>query len=309
MIRWPGVVKPGTEINDIFSHEDWLPTFVAAAGEPDIKEKLLTGYEAIGKTFKVHLDGYDQRDLLAGTGPGKRKEYFYWTDDGNLCGLRYEQWKIVFMEQRAHGLDVWQDPLITLRFPQAFQYPSRPLRAGRQRCGRLRSVACRTCLRARSGAGFRGPAPEDLRRFSAPAEARQLLTQRGAGESFSPPAAQACGEAVPNGLKSITVAPSRVAARPRGAGNRSMAVVNDSASRQTIAQRARNELREYALLSAYLFVCFGALILQGGGTWRVGYQLSAIRVGGHQGADPGEVHNARPHDRFAGPRRRQLPGN
>jgi arylsulfatase A-like enzyme len=126
MIRWPGVVKPGSEISEIVSHEDWVPTFVAAAGESDVKEKLLAGYEAAGKTFKVHLDGYDQRDLLAGTGPGKRKEYFYWTDDGSLCGLRYEQWKIVFMEQRAHGLDVWQDPLITLRFPKLFNIRADP---------------------------------------------------------------------------------------------------------------------------------------------------------------------------------------
>src|SRR4029077_9264510 len=115
MIRWPGVVKPGTEINDLVSHEDWVPTLVAAAGEPNVTEKLLTGYQAAGKTFKVHLDGYDQRDLLAGTGPSKRKEYFYWTDDGNLAALRYERWKLLFMEQRAEGLDVWQDPLVTLR--------------------------------------------------------------------------------------------------------------------------------------------------------------------------------------------------
>ena len=86
MIRWPGVVKPGTEINDIVSHEDWVPTLVAAAGEPEVKEKLLTGYEAAGKTFKVHLDGYDQRDLLSGAGPSQRQEFFYWTDDGNLAG-------------------------------------------------------------------------------------------------------------------------------------------------------------------------------------------------------------------------------
>ena len=85
-MRWPGVIKPGTEINEITSHEDFVPTLVAAAGEPNVKEKLLTGYAAAGKTFKVHLDGYDQRDLLAGTGPGKRQEFFYWTDDGGLAG-------------------------------------------------------------------------------------------------------------------------------------------------------------------------------------------------------------------------------
>jgi arylsulfatase A-like enzyme len=135
VIRWPGVVKPGTEINDIVSHEDWVPTFVAAAGEPNVTEKLLTGYDAVGKTFKVHLDGYDQHDLLAGTGPSKRKEYFYWTDDGNLAGLRYERWKIVFMEQRAHGLDVWQDPLVTLRFPKLFDIRADPFEAADRDAG------------------------------------------------------------------------------------------------------------------------------------------------------------------------------
>ncbi|HZF32165.1 MAG TPA: sulfatase-like hydrolase/transferase, partial [Candidatus Angelobacter sp.] len=126
MIRWPGVVKPGTEINDIVSHEDWVPTLVAAAGEPKVTEKLLTGYQAADNTFKVHLDGYDQRDLLAGTGPGKRKEFFYWTDDGNLAGLRYERWKLLFLEQRAVGLDVWQDPLVPLRLPKLMDLRADP---------------------------------------------------------------------------------------------------------------------------------------------------------------------------------------
>src|SRR5215204_923324 len=125
-MRWPGVIKAGTEINHITSHEDWVPTLVAAAGEPSVKDKLLAGYQAVGKTFKVHLDGYDQRDVLAGTGPGKRQEYFYWTDDGNLAGLRYDRWKLVFMEQRAEGLDVWQDPLITLRFPKLIDLRADP---------------------------------------------------------------------------------------------------------------------------------------------------------------------------------------
>ncbi len=76
VMRWPGVIKPGTEINHITSHEDFVPTLVAAAGEASVTEKLLSGYQASGKTFKVHLDGYNQRDVLAGTGPGKREEYF-----------------------------------------------------------------------------------------------------------------------------------------------------------------------------------------------------------------------------------------
>ena len=125
-MRWPGVIKPGTEINHITSHEDWVPTLVAAAGEPNVKDKLLAGYQAAGKTFKVHLDGYDQRDVLAGTGPGKRQEYFYWTDDGNLAGVRYDRWKLVFMEQREEGLNVWENPLIPLRFPKLFDLRADP---------------------------------------------------------------------------------------------------------------------------------------------------------------------------------------
>jgi arylsulfatase len=97
-------VQPLTEINDIFSAEDWVPTLTAAAGEPDIKQKLLQGYSAGGKSFKVHLDGYDQRDLLAGEGPGKRREFFYWTDDCNLAGLRYKFDGCPRRDQRSHVL-------------------------------------------------------------------------------------------------------------------------------------------------------------------------------------------------------------
>jgi len=126
VIRWPGVIKPGTEINEITSHEDFVPTLIAAAGEPDVVAKCLTGYEAAGKTFKVHLDGYNQRPVLAGEGKGPRKEYFYWTDDGNLAGLRYERWKMVFLEQREEGLAVWENPLIPLRFPKLFDIKADP---------------------------------------------------------------------------------------------------------------------------------------------------------------------------------------
>jgi len=117
MIRWPGVVKPGTEINGIVSHEDWVPTFCAAAGEPNVTQKLLTGYAAAGKNFKVHLDGYNQTDYLAGKAEDPRKEYFYWTDDGSLAALRYDRWKILFLEQRAMGFKVWSEPLVPLRVP------------------------------------------------------------------------------------------------------------------------------------------------------------------------------------------------
>jgi arylsulfatase len=115
--RWPGVIKPGTVINDIFSHLDWMPTLLAAVGEPGVKEKLLKGHQADGKTFKVHLDGYDQTALLKGEGPSKRKEIFYITDDGDLSAVRHGKWKIVFNQQKAVGLDVWREPFIPVRFP------------------------------------------------------------------------------------------------------------------------------------------------------------------------------------------------
>jgi arylsulfatase len=126
MIRWPGVIKPGTVLNDVVSHEDWVPTLVAAAGNPNVKEQLLTGYAAAGKTFKVHLDGYNLSDYLGGKAPDPRKEFFYFNDDGALVALRYNQYKVVFAEQRASGFDVWQEPFVPLRVPKLFNLRSDP---------------------------------------------------------------------------------------------------------------------------------------------------------------------------------------
>jgi len=126
VIRWPGVIKPGTINNDIFSHEDMLPTLLAAAGDPDVTAKLLKGMKVGDKTFKVHLDGYNITDALAGKAPDPRHEFFYWNDDGSLVGLRYDNWKIVFQEQRAEGFDVWQEPFVSLRVPKIFNLRSDP---------------------------------------------------------------------------------------------------------------------------------------------------------------------------------------
>jgi arylsulfatase len=125
-IRWPGVIQPGTVNNDIFAHEDMLPTLLAAAGVPDVKEQLLKGMKVGDKTFKVHLDGYNVTDALAGKSPDPRHEFFYFNDDGSLVGLRYNQWKIVFAEQRAHGFDVWQEPFVPLRAPRVFNIRADP---------------------------------------------------------------------------------------------------------------------------------------------------------------------------------------
>jgi len=96
VVRWPGVIEPGSINNEIFSHEDWLPTFLAAAGDPDIVEKLKKGHQANGKSFKVHIDGYNQMDLLSGKGESKRKEIFYFDDRGSLNAVRINDWKVHF---------------------------------------------------------------------------------------------------------------------------------------------------------------------------------------------------------------------
>jgi arylsulfatase len=127
LIKWPGVIEPGTVYNDIFSHEDMLPTIMAAVGEADIKEKLLSGHSAIGRDYKVHIDGYNLLPYFKGeVEEAPRRYFFYWSDDGALANLRYDQWKLVFLEQRAHGLDVWQDPPVELRFPKLFNLRTDP---------------------------------------------------------------------------------------------------------------------------------------------------------------------------------------
>jgi arylsulfatase len=128
MIRWPGHIPAGVVTNEIVSAMDMLPTFLAAAGEPDVKEKLLTGHQAGSKTFKVHLDGYNMLPFLTVQGErSPRIEFFYFSDDGDLVAIRYDNWKIVFMEQRVKGtLAVWSDPFIPLRVPKMFNLRTDP---------------------------------------------------------------------------------------------------------------------------------------------------------------------------------------
>jgi arylsulfatase len=128
MIRWPGHIKPGQVSNGIFAALDWFPTLLAAAGEPDIKNKLLTGYASGGKTFRVHLDGYNQLPFLTGAqDKSARKEFFYINDDAQLVAIRYENWKAVFCEQKTPGtLDIWAEPFTCRRLPKLFNLRSDP---------------------------------------------------------------------------------------------------------------------------------------------------------------------------------------
>jgi arylsulfatase len=128
MIRWPGQVQAGTIANEMVSGLDWFPTLLAAAGDPGVKEKLKKGTTALGKRFKVHLDGYDQLPYLTGKQEkSARSAFFYFNDDGDLVCLRYENWKVVFMEQRAQGtLLVWGEPFTPLRFVKMYDLRADP---------------------------------------------------------------------------------------------------------------------------------------------------------------------------------------
>ncbi len=126
LIKWPGTIKPGTIVNDIGSHEDILTTVVAAAGDTTVKEDLLKGRKIGDMTYKVHLDGYNLGPALKGESEWPRKEFIYWTDDGSVAALRYNNWKMVFLEQRGHGFDVWQEPFVQLRLPKLFNLRTDP---------------------------------------------------------------------------------------------------------------------------------------------------------------------------------------
>ena len=127
LLRWPGVIKPGSIINDIASHEDMLPTILAAAGDADVKQKLLTGMKVGSRTYKVHLDGYDLGPALAGkASTWPRDEMLYWSDDGDMMALRFKNWKAVFAEQTAEGFEVWRRPLEKLRLPLILNLRSDP---------------------------------------------------------------------------------------------------------------------------------------------------------------------------------------
>ena len=118
MIRWPGRITAGRLSNEIFAGEDWLPTLLAAAGAPDVKESLLTGRRVGDRTFKVHLDGYNQLPYLTGQAKeSARKDFFYFNDDGELAALRYGRWKVHFQVQEHHGFEVWAGGWTPLRVP------------------------------------------------------------------------------------------------------------------------------------------------------------------------------------------------
>jgi arylsulfatase len=128
MVRWPGKIKPGQVSSDIVAHLDWLPTLLAVAGDPDVTNKLLKGFKVGSITYKVHLDGYNLVPYLTGqVSKSPRESFFYVNDDQQLTGLRYDNWKMVFLEQRAPGtLRVWSEPFVSLRVPKMFNLRTDP---------------------------------------------------------------------------------------------------------------------------------------------------------------------------------------
>jgi arylsulfatase len=130
-IRWPGVIRPGTIHNDIFSHYDLIPTFCAAAGEPDVVAKCRAGHRAGNKTFKVHLDGFNLMPFFKGDAKeAPRNEFLYWSDDGDLFAIRVGDWKIHFIQQTHTGLDDWRKGFETFRIPQPFNLRADPFERG-----------------------------------------------------------------------------------------------------------------------------------------------------------------------------------
>jgi arylsulfatase A-like enzyme len=128
VVRWPGKIEAGAVSNGIVQHHDWLPTFLAMAGDPDVSEKLKTGYEAAGRSYKNHIDGYNLVPYLTGeVKESPRQLFVYLSDDNDVLGVRYDNWKIVFMEQRCAGtLQVWSEPFVRLRLPKLFNLRTDP---------------------------------------------------------------------------------------------------------------------------------------------------------------------------------------
>jgi arylsulfatase len=131
--RWPGVIKPGQIINEMASLQDFIPTFAAANGEPDLVEKVKKGYKIGDTTFKVHLDGVNLLPFLSGKEQKSPREGFiYWSDDGDCMAMRIGRYKVVFAEQRSKGLDVWREPLSVLRIPKFFDLRADPFERGEE---------------------------------------------------------------------------------------------------------------------------------------------------------------------------------
>ena len=190
-VRWPGVIKPGSISNGIVHHMDWMPTFAAAVGKKDLKEDLLDGYKspALNRDYKIHLDGYDLTEHLKDPAnvPSPRKEIFYFSDDGDLTALRYEDWKMIFMEQRVEGtLQAWAEPFVPLRVPLIFNLRRDPYERAQLTSNTYYDWLIDRGLSAGPGPDLRGRIPQDFPGIPAAHEGGQLLARPGDGETPEP---------------------------------------------------------------------------------------------------------------------------
>ena len=181
MVRWPGKIKAGSVSNQMISHMDWLPTILAAAGEPDIKEKLLKGHKAGAKTFKVHLDGYNQLPFLTGeTDKGPREEFFYFSDDGDLLRMRYDNWKMSFRGAALAGHLSDLGRAVHAAAASAYlQSADGPVGACNDHLEYLLGLDLRSRLSVGAGATDRGPVSGDVQGLPAAAEGGELHRRPG----------------------------------------------------------------------------------------------------------------------------------
>ena len=184
LVRWPGQIKAGSISNEIVQHHDWLPTFLALAGAPDVVDKLKKGYRAIGRTYKNHIDGFNLLPYLTGKEKeSPRKFFFYFSDDGDMLGMRYDNWKIVFMEQRLQGtLGVWAEPFVRLRLAEDIQPPHRPVRVRARHLELVLRLDDPQRLLHLRGAGGRRAVRGDVQGVPARPEAEHVHGRRRAGE-------------------------------------------------------------------------------------------------------------------------------
>ena len=185
LLRWPGMVEPNSVSNEIVGSHDWLPTLVRAAGEPDVMDKLKSGYEANGKTYKVHIDGYDMTPYLTGeTEEHSRPGFIYFSDDGDVLAMRYNNWKVVFMEQEVKGtLYLWMYPFTTLRCPKIFNLRTDPFEYADITSEHVLRLHAQARVRVRAGPEVGRRVPADLRGVPTPPEGRQLQPQQRAGQA------------------------------------------------------------------------------------------------------------------------------
>ena len=193
-IRWPGVIKPGTVYNEVFSHQDMLPTLLAAAGEPDIVEKVKKGHQAGAKTFKVHLDGFNLTPFFKGeTKENPRPGFLYWSDEGDLMALRYGDWKVHFIEQRARRRAGVAGAVRAFEAAEALQFAQRPVRErGHRLPDVLHQVARRPHLLVASGHGP-GPAVSQDAGGVPPEATARTLDRRGRARKAGTAAASSSG--------------------------------------------------------------------------------------------------------------------